>query len=43
MYGVYVALCIQREGTQEVLGIWIDQNEGAKFLFGVMNELHHRG
>ena len=28
---VYVALCIQRDGTKEVLGIWIDQNEGAKF------------
>jgi putative transposase len=40
---VYLALCIQRDGTKEVLGIWIDQNEGAKFWLGVMNELNHRG
>ncbi len=36
---VYLALCIQGDGTKEVLGIWIDQNEGAKFWLGVMNEL----
>ena len=40
---VYLALCIQRDGTKEVLGIWIDQNEGAKFWLGVINELNHRG
>ena len=40
---VYVALCIQRDGTKEVLGIWIDQNEGAKFWLGVIDRLRHRG
>ena len=40
---VYLALGIQRDGTKEVLGIWIQQSEGAKFWLGIMNELHHRG
>ena len=40
---VYLALGIQRDGTKEVLGIWIQQSEGAKFWLAVMNELKHRG
>src|SRR6476620_5121339 len=40
---VYLALGIAAEGTKDVLGIWIEQNEGAKFWLKVMNELHHRG
>jgi putative transposase len=40
---VYLALAIQREGTKEVLGLWIQQSEGAKFWLAVMNELKHRG
>jgi putative transposase len=40
---VYLALSIGREGNKEVLGIWIQQSEGAKFWLGVMNELHNRG
>ena len=40
---MYLALGIQRDGTKEVLGIWIQQSEGAKFWLGIMNELHHRG
>jgi putative transposase len=40
---VYLALGIQRDGTKEVLGLWIQQSEGAKFWLGVMNELKHRG
>ena len=40
---VYLALGIQRDGTKEVLGIWIQQSEGAKFWLGIMNELNHRG
>src|ERR1700747_2445479 len=40
---VYLALGIQRDGTKEVLGIWIQQSEGAKFWPGVMNEFNHRG
>src|SRR6201984_463485 len=40
---VYLALGIQRDGTKEVLGLWIQQSEGAKFWLAVMNELNHRG
>src|ERR1700732_3749598 len=40
---LYLALGIQRDGTKEVLGIWIQQSEGAKFWLGIMNELKHRG
>jgi putative transposase len=36
---VYLALGIGRDGTKDVLGIWIQQSEGAKFWLGVMNEL----
>ena len=40
---VYLALGIQRDGTKEVLGLWIQQTEGAKFWLAVMNELKHCG
>jgi putative transposase len=40
---VYLALGIQRDGTKEVLGLWIQQTEGAKFWLVVMKELKHRG
>src|SRR6516162_830353 len=40
---VYLALAIQRDGTKEVLGLWIQQSEGAKFWLAVMNELKNRG
>lgn len=40
---VYLALGITAEGTREVLGMWIEQNEGAKFWLKVMNELRNRG
>ena len=40
---VYLALGIAPEGTKEVLGIWVEQNEGAKFWLKVMNELRNRG
>ena len=36
---VYVALAITVEGDKEVLGLWIEQTEGAKFWLKVMNEL----
>lgn len=31
------------DGRKEVLGLWIEQNEGAKFWLRVMNELKNRG
>ena len=40
---VYIALAIRLDGQKEVLGMWIEQNEGAKFWMGIMNELKTRG
>ena len=40
---VYIALGVTREGDREVLGLWIADNEGAKFWLSVMNELRNRG
>ncbi len=40
---VYIALGILPDGTKEILGLWIEQTEGAKFWLRVMNELRNRG
>jgi transposase-like protein len=40
---VYLALAIRLDGQKELLGLWIEQNEGAKFWMGIMNELKTRG
>jgi transposase-like protein len=40
---VNVAMGVTIEGKKEVLGMWITENEGAKFWLGVMNELKNRG
>jgi putative transposase len=40
---VYIALGILPDGTKEILGIWIEQTEGAKFWLRVMNEMKNRG
>lgn len=40
---VYLALGITKEGTKDILGLWIEQNEGAKFWLKVMTELKTRG
>jgi len=40
---VYLALGITRSGTKDVLGLWIEQTEGAKFWHRVMTELQARG
>ena len=40
---VYVALGVRPDGTKEILGLWIEQSEGAKFWLRVMNELKNRG
>ncbi len=40
---VYLALAMRRDGHKEVLGLWIEQTEGAKFWLRVMNELKNRG
>ena len=40
---VYLALAITGDGDREVLGIWIENQEGARFWLKVMNELCNRG
>src|SRR6266446_7807487 len=40
---IHIALGVRADGTKEVLGLWIEQNEGAKFWLRVMNELKNRG
>jgi putative transposase len=40
---VYVALGVRPDGSKEILGLWIEQAEGAKFWLRVMNELRNRG
>ena len=39
----YLALGVNIEGQKELLGIWISQNEGAKFWLGVLTEIKNRG
>ncbi len=39
----YLALAIRMDGQKELLGLWAEQNEGAKFWLGVLNELKNRG
>jgi putative transposase len=40
---VYIALGVQADGTKDILGLWIENIEGAKFWLRVMNELKNRG
>ena len=40
---VYLALGVRPSGHKEVLGLWIEQTEGAKFWLRVMNEIKARG
>jgi putative transposase len=40
---VYIALGVMPDGTKDILGLWIEQTEGAKFWLRVMNELKGRG
>jgi putative transposase len=40
---VHVALGVRADGTKEILGLWLEQNEGAKFWLRVLNELRNRG
>lgn len=40
---VHIALGVRYDGTKEILGLWLEQNEGAKFWLRVMNELRNRG
>jgi putative transposase len=40
---VYLALAILPDGSRDVLGIWIEQTEGAKFWLKVFTDLRARG
>src|SRR6478672_12023302 len=39
----YLAMAIGLDGSREVLGLWFQDTEGAKFWMQVLNELRHRG
>ena len=39
----YLALGVNLDGQKELLGIWISQNEGAKFWLNVLTELKNSG
>ena len=40
---VFVALGVNIEGKKELLGLWIAENEGARFWANVLTELKNRG
>ena len=40
---IYLALGVDLEGQKELLGMWLSENEGAKFWLGILTELHNRG
>ena len=40
---VYIAIGINMDGLKEVLGMWVGENESAKFWLSVMNGLRNRG
>ncbi|MBU2714513.1 IS256 family transposase, partial [Zooshikella harenae] len=40
---VYVALGVNLEGQKELLGLWLGEQEGAKFWLSVLTELQNRG
>lgn len=40
---VYLALGVNMEGKKDVLGLWMDATEGAKFWLNVVTQLKNRG
>lgn len=40
---IYLALGVNMEGKKELLGMWMSDNEGAKFWLSVLTELKNRG
>lgn len=40
---IHLVLAINLNGEKELLGMWISQNEGAKFWMNVLTELKNRG
>src|SRR5258708_34733453 len=40
---LYLVLAVNLDGQKELLGMWIDQTEGAKFWLSVLTEVQNRG
>jgi len=40
---VYIAIGLQMDGVRDVLGMWIGENESAKYWLSVLNSLRNRG
>lgn len=40
---VYIAIGIDLDGKKDVLGMWVVENESAKFWAGVLNSMRNRG
>lgn len=40
---VYIAIGIQIDGIRDVLGMWVGENESAKFWLSILNGLRNRG
>jgi len=40
---VYVAIGVNLEGRKELLGLWLSENEGAKFWLSVLTDMKNRG
>ena len=40
---IYVALGVAPSGERDVLGLWVEQNEGAKFWMQVLTDIRNRG
>ena len=40
---IYLALAILADGTRDILGVWVEQTEGAKFWLKVFTDLKARG
>jgi putative transposase len=42
-HAVYLAIGLRCSGHKEILGLWIEKNEGANFWLGILNEMKTRG
>ena len=40
---VYIAIGLQMDGIRDVLGMWVGENESAKFWLSILNGLKNRG
>jgi putative transposase len=40
---VHIAVGVDEDGTRDVLGLWLERTEGARFWSSILAELKHRG